>query len=98
MTQAAIRKLVADSVVAALEAQAATVANADNTNRNIEESETHVPRRCTDKAKPTRKTIKTRKTRTQEQKSAQKAGRKLSKSNYGQAYSQKWSTHKKTNP
>ncbi|GKF18142.1 reverse transcriptase domain-containing protein, partial [Tanacetum coccineum] len=34
MTQAAIRKLVADSVVAALEAQAATMANADNTNRN----------------------------------------------------------------
>ncbi|GKC82310.1 hypothetical protein Tco_1138027 [Tanacetum coccineum] len=34
MTQAAIRKLVADSVVAALEAQAATMANTDNTNRN----------------------------------------------------------------
>ncbi|GJX75391.1 reverse transcriptase domain-containing protein, partial [Tanacetum coccineum] len=34
MTQAAIRKLVADSVVAALEAQAATMANADNNNRN----------------------------------------------------------------
>ncbi|GKC41435.1 hypothetical protein Tco_1059157 [Tanacetum coccineum] len=34
MTQAAIRKLVADSVAAALEAQAATMANADNTNRN----------------------------------------------------------------
>ncbi|GJT90248.1 putative reverse transcriptase domain-containing protein [Tanacetum coccineum] len=34
MTQAAIRKLVADSVVAALEAQAATMTNADNTNRN----------------------------------------------------------------
>ncbi|GJY39017.1 putative reverse transcriptase domain-containing protein [Tanacetum coccineum] len=32
MTQAAIRKLVADSVSAALEAQAATMANADNTN------------------------------------------------------------------
>ncbi|GJU43878.1 hypothetical protein Tco_1201144 [Tanacetum coccineum] len=34
MTQVAIRKLVADSVSAALEAQAATMANADNTNRN----------------------------------------------------------------
>ncbi|GJR71337.1 hypothetical protein Tco_0083702 [Tanacetum coccineum] len=36
MTQAVIRKLVADSVTAALEAQAATMANADNTNRNTE--------------------------------------------------------------
>ncbi|GKD05955.1 hypothetical protein Tco_1180929 [Tanacetum coccineum] len=36
ITQAAIRKLVADSVSAALEAQAATMANADNTNRNTE--------------------------------------------------------------
>ncbi|GKD79784.1 hypothetical protein Tco_1342405, partial [Tanacetum coccineum] len=34
MTQAAIKKLVADSVAAALEAQAATMANANNTNRN----------------------------------------------------------------
>ncbi|GJU33534.1 hypothetical protein Tco_1181888 [Tanacetum coccineum] len=34
MTQAAIRKLVADSVAAALEAQAATMANTNNTNRN----------------------------------------------------------------
>ncbi|GJR33319.1 hypothetical protein Tco_1109551 [Tanacetum coccineum] len=34
MTQAAIRKLVADSIDVALEAQAATMANADNTNRN----------------------------------------------------------------
>ncbi|GJT79010.1 reverse transcriptase domain-containing protein [Tanacetum coccineum] len=34
MTQAAIRKLVADSVTAALEAQAATVANTSNPNRN----------------------------------------------------------------
>ncbi|GJR10004.1 reverse transcriptase domain-containing protein [Tanacetum coccineum] len=40
----------------------------------------------TDKAKTTRKTVKTGQTRTQERKSAQKAGRKLSKSNYGQAY------------
>ncbi|GJY46603.1 putative nucleotidyltransferase, ribonuclease H [Tanacetum coccineum] len=34
MTQTAIRKLVADSVTAALEAQAATMANASNPNRN----------------------------------------------------------------
>ncbi|GJR44491.1 hypothetical protein Tco_1170239 [Tanacetum coccineum] len=34
MSQAVIRKLVADSVFAALEAQATTMANADNTNRN----------------------------------------------------------------
>ncbi|GJT74255.1 putative reverse transcriptase domain-containing protein [Tanacetum coccineum] len=34
MTQAAIRKLVADSVTTALEEQAATMANASNTNRN----------------------------------------------------------------
>nr|GEW61525.1 reverse transcriptase domain-containing protein [Tanacetum cinerariifolium] len=34
MTQAAIRKLVADSVTAALEAQAVTMANAKNPNRN----------------------------------------------------------------
>ncbi|GJY23828.1 hypothetical protein Tco_0397486, partial [Tanacetum coccineum] len=34
MTQAAIRKLVADSVFATLEAQAATIANTDNTTRN----------------------------------------------------------------
>ncbi|GJS22584.1 hypothetical protein Tco_0451216 [Tanacetum coccineum] len=46
MTQAAIRKLVADSVVAALEAQAATMANADNTNRNTRQGETPVARKC----------------------------------------------------
>ncbi|GKB53061.1 reverse transcriptase domain-containing protein [Tanacetum coccineum] len=34
MTQTAIRKLVADSVTAALEAQAATMANANNPNKN----------------------------------------------------------------
>ncbi|GJZ24721.1 hypothetical protein Tco_0562180 [Tanacetum coccineum] len=34
MTQGAIRKLVANSVIAALEAQAATMANASNPNRN----------------------------------------------------------------
>ncbi|GJU74478.1 reverse transcriptase domain-containing protein [Tanacetum coccineum] len=42
MTEAAIRKLVADSVTAALEAQAATMANANNTNRNTGERETPV--------------------------------------------------------
>ncbi|GJY93836.1 hypothetical protein Tco_0509618 [Tanacetum coccineum] len=46
MTQAAIRKLVVDNVVAALEAQAATMANADNTNRNTEPRETPVARKC----------------------------------------------------
>ncbi|GKA73579.1 reverse transcriptase domain-containing protein [Tanacetum coccineum] len=40
MSQAAIRKLVADSVAAALEAQAATMANTDNTNRNTGPRET----------------------------------------------------------
>nr|GEY38532.1 hypothetical protein [Tanacetum cinerariifolium] len=34
MTQVAIRKLVANSVTVALEAQAATMANANNPNRN----------------------------------------------------------------
>ncbi|GKB78989.1 hypothetical protein Tco_0945884 [Tanacetum coccineum] len=42
MTQAAIRKLVADSVTAALKAQAATMANADNTTRP---REAHVARK-----------------------------------------------------
>ncbi|GKB97769.1 reverse transcriptase domain-containing protein [Tanacetum coccineum] len=46
MTQAAIRKLVADSVTAALEAQAATMENADNTNRNTGEREAPVARKC----------------------------------------------------
>ncbi|GJR63094.1 reverse transcriptase domain-containing protein [Tanacetum coccineum] len=45
MTQAAIRKLVADSVTTALEAQAATMANADNTNRNTREREAPIPRK-----------------------------------------------------
>ncbi|GKE44916.1 hypothetical protein Tco_1472200 [Tanacetum coccineum] len=40
MSQTAIRKLVADSVAAALEAQAATMANDDNTNRNTRQSGT----------------------------------------------------------
>ncbi|GJW49566.1 reverse transcriptase domain-containing protein [Tanacetum coccineum] len=46
MTQATIRKLVADSVVAALEAQVATMANTDNTSRNTLQRETHVARKC----------------------------------------------------
>ncbi|GKA14335.1 reverse transcriptase domain-containing protein [Tanacetum coccineum] len=46
MTQAAIRKLVANSVAAALEAQAATMANADNTNRNTGQGEAPVARKC----------------------------------------------------
>ncbi|GKF34447.1 hypothetical protein Tco_0107647, partial [Tanacetum coccineum] len=45
MTQAAIRKLVADSVAIALEAQAATMVNADNTNRNTREREAPVARK-----------------------------------------------------
>ncbi|GJW06556.1 reverse transcriptase domain-containing protein [Tanacetum coccineum] len=45
MTQATIKKLVVDSVVAALEAQAATMANADNTNWNTREGEPHVARK-----------------------------------------------------
>ncbi|GKC62951.1 hypothetical protein Tco_1095549 [Tanacetum coccineum] len=39
-------KLVADSVAAALEAQAATMANAYNTNKNTREGETLVARKC----------------------------------------------------
>ncbi|GJZ32331.1 reverse transcriptase domain-containing protein [Tanacetum coccineum] len=46
MTLAAIRKLVADSVTAALEAQAVTMANADNTNRNTGDREAPVARKC----------------------------------------------------
>nr|GEU35441.1 hypothetical protein [Tanacetum cinerariifolium] len=49
MNQAAIRILVADSVVADLEAQAATMANTNNTNRNTEQRETHVARKCSNK-------------------------------------------------
>ncbi|GKC50225.1 hypothetical protein Tco_1072970, partial [Tanacetum coccineum] len=47
MTQAAIWQLVADSVAAALEAQAANMANTDNTNRNPEPRETPTARKCT---------------------------------------------------
>ncbi|GKE83059.1 hypothetical protein Tco_1553059, partial [Tanacetum coccineum] len=46
MTQDAIRKLVADSVTTALEAQAAIMANADNTNRNAGEREALIARKC----------------------------------------------------
>ncbi|GJY63017.1 reverse transcriptase domain-containing protein [Tanacetum coccineum] len=46
MTQAAIRKLVVVSVTTALEAQAATMENADNTNRNTREREATVVRKC----------------------------------------------------
>ncbi|GJU11542.1 hypothetical protein Tco_1133938 [Tanacetum coccineum] len=46
MSQAAIRKLVADSVSAALEAQAATMANTDNTNRNTGPRKTPAARKC----------------------------------------------------
>ncbi|GJX84885.1 retrotransposable element Tf2 [Tanacetum coccineum] len=42
-----IRQLVADSVVAALEAQAANMANTDNINRNPEPRETPAARKCT---------------------------------------------------
>ncbi|GKC86419.1 reverse transcriptase domain-containing protein, partial [Tanacetum coccineum] len=44
--QAAIKKLVADSVSAALKAQAATMANTDNTNRNSGPREIPVARKC----------------------------------------------------
>ncbi|GJR45291.1 hypothetical protein Tco_1313394 [Tanacetum coccineum] len=47
MTQAAIRQLVADSVAAALEAQAATMASTDNPNRNTKLRETPIARKCT---------------------------------------------------
>ncbi|GKB36355.1 reverse transcriptase domain-containing protein, partial [Tanacetum coccineum] len=47
MTQAANRQLVADSVVAALEAQAATMASTNNPNRNTRPRETPVARKCT---------------------------------------------------
>nr|GEX24497.1 reverse transcriptase domain-containing protein [Tanacetum cinerariifolium] len=45
MTQATIRQLVTDTVAAALEAQAANMANTDNTNRNPEPRETLVVRK-----------------------------------------------------
>ncbi|GKE88829.1 reverse transcriptase domain-containing protein, partial [Tanacetum coccineum] len=45
MTQTAIRKLVADSIAATLEVQAATMANTYNTNRNTGQIETPVARK-----------------------------------------------------
>ncbi|GJT50450.1 hypothetical protein Tco_0976607 [Tanacetum coccineum] len=47
MTQAAIRQLVANSIVVALESQAVTMASTDNPNRNIRLRETPVARKCT---------------------------------------------------
>nr|GEW27900.1 reverse transcriptase domain-containing protein [Tanacetum cinerariifolium] len=46
MTQAAIRQLVTNSITTALEAQAANMENADNTNRNLKPREAHVARKC----------------------------------------------------
>ncbi|GJT22132.1 hypothetical protein Tco_0892069 [Tanacetum coccineum] len=46
MIQATIKKLVADSVVAALEAQAATMVKAGDTNRNTQQGKTPVARKC----------------------------------------------------
>nr|GEX75245.1 reverse transcriptase domain-containing protein [Tanacetum cinerariifolium] len=46
MNQAAIRQLINDRVAAALEAQAANMENADNTNRNPEPREVPVGRKC----------------------------------------------------
>ncbi|GJT55070.1 reverse transcriptase domain-containing protein [Tanacetum coccineum] len=46
MSQAAIGKLVTHSVIAALEAQVATMANTNNTNRNTGQSGTPVARKC----------------------------------------------------
>nr|GEU45696.1 reverse transcriptase domain-containing protein [Tanacetum cinerariifolium] len=43
---AAIRKLVADSITIALEAQAVKMENADNTNRNPKPREALVARKC----------------------------------------------------
>nr|GEV07541.1 reverse transcriptase domain-containing protein [Tanacetum cinerariifolium] len=51
MTQAAIWQLITDSVAAALEAQAANMANTDNTNRNPKARETPAARKCTYKDK-----------------------------------------------
>nr|GEY71872.1 reverse transcriptase domain-containing protein [Tanacetum cinerariifolium] len=47
MNQAAIWKLINDCVAVALEAQAANMANAKNTNRNPEPRETPAARKCT---------------------------------------------------
>nr|GEV60820.1 retrovirus-related Pol polyprotein from transposon TNT 1-94 [Tanacetum cinerariifolium] len=45
MTQATIRQLIYDGIVAALEVLAATMANTDNPNRNLRSKETHVAKR-----------------------------------------------------
>ncbi|GJU58276.1 hypothetical protein Tco_1236042 [Tanacetum coccineum] len=45
MTQATIQQLITDGIVAALEAQAAAMANADNTNRNTGPGEIPVAKR-----------------------------------------------------
>nr|GEY86260.1 reverse transcriptase domain-containing protein [Tanacetum cinerariifolium] len=45
MTQATIRQLIADGIAAAWEAQAATMANTDNPNRNTRPRETSVAKR-----------------------------------------------------
>nr|GEU31327.1 reverse transcriptase domain-containing protein [Tanacetum cinerariifolium] len=47
MNKAAIRQLINDRIAAALEAQAANMANTDNTNRNPEPRESHAARKCT---------------------------------------------------
>nr|GEX48877.1 reverse transcriptase domain-containing protein [Tanacetum cinerariifolium] len=45
MTQATIRQLISDGIVAALEALAATMANTDNPNRNLRSKETPIAKR-----------------------------------------------------
>nr|GEW49374.1 reverse transcriptase domain-containing protein [Tanacetum cinerariifolium] len=45
MTQAVIRQLIANGIAVALEAQAATMANTDNTNRNTRSRETLIAKR-----------------------------------------------------
>nr|GEW58968.1 reverse transcriptase domain-containing protein [Tanacetum cinerariifolium] len=45
MTQAVIRQLIANGIAAALEVQAATIANTDNTNRNTRPRETPVAKK-----------------------------------------------------
>nr|GEV83379.1 hypothetical protein [Tanacetum cinerariifolium] len=47
MTQAAIKKLVADNVATALETQAAMMANTNNPNRNSRLKRTPIARKCT---------------------------------------------------
>ncbi|GKB91213.1 hypothetical protein Tco_0963485 [Tanacetum coccineum] len=47
MTHVAIKKLVADGVATALEAQATTMASTNNPNRNSEPRKTPIARKCT---------------------------------------------------